>query len=119
MYFPRSSRSVRLANSSRWRLISETVVIVGGPERGPLAGGLRYRLMRITFVSAHYPPNFVSGGTLQPQRLARALHDRGHDVAVFAGYLDSTRRPLTTWEEDDGTGLPVRWVVSTPYMELG
>ncbi len=73
--------------------------------------------MRITFVSAHYPPNFVSGGTLQPQRLARALHDRGHDVAVFAGYLDSTRRPLTTWEEDDGTGLPVRWVVSTPYME--
>ena len=29
--------------------------------------------MRITFVSAHYPPNFVSGGTLQPQRLARGL----------------------------------------------
>ena len=37
--------------------------------------------MRITFVSAHYPPNFVSGGTLQPQRLARGLRDRGHDVS--------------------------------------
>ena len=93
LYLPRSSRSVRFANSSRWRLSSETVVIVGGPERGPLAGGIRYRLMRITFVSAHYPPNFVSGGTLQPQRLARGLRDRGHDVRVFAGCLDSTRTP--------------------------
>ena len=72
--------------------------------------------MRITFVSAHYPPNFVSGGTLQPQRLARALRDRGHEVSVFAGYLDSTRRPLETWEEDDGTGLSVRWIVSSPYL---
>ncbi|MFL6205014.1 MAG: glycosyltransferase [Acidimicrobiales bacterium] len=73
--------------------------------------------MRITFVSAHYPPNFVSGGTLQPQRLARGLRARGHDVSVFAGFLDSERRPLSSWEEDDGTGMPVRWVVSTPFMD--
>jgi glycosyltransferase involved in cell wall biosynthesis len=73
--------------------------------------------MRITFVSAHYPPNFVSGGTLQPQRLARGLRARGHDVSVFAGHLDSERRPLSSWEEDDGTGMPVRWVVSTPFMD--
>jgi hypothetical protein len=59
--------------------------------------------MRITLVSAHYPPNFVSGGTLQPQRIARGLRARGHDVRVFAGCLDSRRRPLDTWEEIDET----------------
>jgi len=73
--------------------------------------------MRITLVSAHYPPNFVSGGTLQPQRLARGLRARGHDVRVFAGHLDSKRAPLETWEERDETGLPVRWIVTTPWMD--
>ncbi|MGK2946962.1 MAG: glycosyltransferase [Acidimicrobiales bacterium] len=72
--------------------------------------------MRITMVSAHYPPNFVSGGTLQPQRLARGLADRGHEVRVFAGFLDSRRTPLETWTDTDETGLPVDWVVSTPWM---
>ena len=72
--------------------------------------------MRITFASAHYPPNFVSGGTLQPQRLARGLRERGHDVRVFAGHLDAARPPLETWDEVDEVGLPVRWVVSTPWM---
>ena len=72
--------------------------------------------MRITVVSAHYPPNFVSGGTLQPQRLARGLLQRGHDVRVFAGHLDSTRPPLEEWDEVDDVGLPVHWVVSTPWM---
>ncbi len=73
--------------------------------------------MRITLVSAHYPPNFVSGGTLQPQRIARGLRARGHDVRVFAGCLDSRRRPLDTWEETDETGLPVRWLVTTPWID--
>ena len=41
--------------------------------------------MRIAIVSAHYPPNFVSGGTLVPARIARTLADRGHQVFVFAG----------------------------------
>jgi glycosyltransferase involved in cell wall biosynthesis len=72
--------------------------------------------MRITVVSAHYPPNFLSGGTLQPQRLARGLLARGHDVRVFAGYLDSTRAPLEEWDDLDEVGLPVHWVVSTPWM---
>ena len=43
--------------------------------------------MRIAIVSAHYPPNFVSGGTLVPQRIAQTLADRGHQVFVFAGEL--------------------------------
>ncbi len=70
--------------------------------------------MRIVTVSAHYPPNFVSGGTLQPQRLAHGLRDRGHDVSVFAGWLGD-REPLDSWTDVDDTGMAVRWVVTTPW----
>ncbi len=70
---------------------------------------------RILHVSAHYPPNFVSGGTLVPQRLARAQRDRGHDARVYAGFLDEQRPPLQAWDESDETGLPVRWIVTTPW----
>ncbi|MCU1595291.1 MAG: glycosyl transferase group 1, partial [Frankiales bacterium] len=62
--------------------------------------------MRIVVVSAHYPPDFVSGGTLVPQRHARAMRERGHDVRVYAGSLSLTE-PV---DETDETGLPVRWV---------
>lgn len=66
--------------------------------------------MRVLVVSAHYPPDFVSGGTLVPQRLARGLRDRGHDVHVYAGNIDPARAPLSTWTDRDETGLPVRWI---------
>ncbi len=72
--------------------------------------------MRILVVSAHYPPNFVSGGTLQPQRLVREMHRRGHQVSVYAGHLDADRSPLSTWVEDDG-GIPIRWIATTPFTE--
>lgn len=71
--------------------------------------------MRVVQVSAHYPPNLVSGGTLVPQRIARGLAARGHEVSVYAGYLDDDRRPLSAWTEDDGHGVRVRWVVTTPW----
>ena len=71
--------------------------------------------MRVVVVSAHFPPNHVSGGTLVPQRIARELRRRGHEVAVYAGYLDEEREPLSTWEETDPEGLRVRWVVTTPW----
>src|SRR5262245_24728367 len=73
------------------------------------------RRMRILTVSAHYPPNFVSGGTLQPQRLSQGLRSRGHDVSVYAGWLGD-RPPLDSWEETDDTGMPVRWVASGPWI---
>ena len=72
--------------------------------------------MRILVVSAHYPPNFVSGGTLVPQRLARGLRARGHEVTVYAGWLGDERRPLETWDEVDESGLRVRWIATTPFM---
>src|SRR3954451_7502160 len=76
--------------------------------------------MRLVVVSAHFPPDFVSGGTLQPQRLARGLRAQGHDVSVYAGWLGLdapvARPALETWTDVDDTGLPVRWIVTTPYI---
>ncbi len=70
--------------------------------------------MRIAQVSGHYPPNFVSGGTLVPQRVALAAHRAGHESYVYAGYLDKNRRPLETWDEDV-EGVHVTWLVTTPW----
>ncbi len=72
--------------------------------------------VRIVLVSGHYPPNFVSGGSLQPQRLARGLRARGHDVSVYAGWSGEERDALETWDEVDEAGLPVRWIVTTPWV---
>ena len=71
--------------------------------------------MHILTVSAHYPPNFVSGGTLQPQRISRGLRARGHEVSVYAGWIGD-RRPLESWADTDETGMDVRWVVSSPWI---
>lgn len=73
------------------------------------------RPMRIAQVSAHYPPNFVSGGTLVPQRIARLVAAAGHESHVYAGYLDDSRTPLETWTQADGHGVEVTWLVTTPW----
>lgn len=66
-------------------------------------------------VAAHYPPNFVSGGALQPQRLALGLAQRGWDVHVLAGWVGRRRTPLQVWDDVEGA-LPVRWVNTGPYL---
>lgn len=71
--------------------------------------------MRIGLVSAHYPPNFVSGGTLVPHRLAAGLRDRGHEVVVFAGRLDADEQPLTVRDETGPDGTGTTWVNITPF----
>lgn len=71
--------------------------------------------MHVVQVSAHYPPNLVSGGTLVPQRIARGIAARGHRVSVYAGYLDEEREALSSWTEHDEQGVDVRWVVTTPW----
>lgn len=67
---------------------------------------------RLALVTAHYPPNFVSGGTLVPQRLARGLAQRGAQVGVFAGWIGDDRPPLSTWDEEDDAGVRVRWLAN-------
>lgn len=71
--------------------------------------------MRVALVSAHYPPNFVSGGTLVPQRMARGLAARGHEVRVFAGRLDAESDPLAVCTELDEESIPVTWITTTPW----
>jgi hypothetical protein len=75
------------------------------------------RRLRICVVSAYYPPNFISGGTLQPQRLARGLLARGHDVEVFAGWKGLDRPPLSTFDDVDEVGLPVHWIDISPFSD--
>ncbi len=72
--------------------------------------------MRIAIVSAHYPPNFVSGGTLVPQRIAEHLAARGHQVFVFAGELTPGQPDLMTRVDvvpSDGPDIEVTWVSLT------
>ncbi|MDP1819356.1 MAG: glycosyltransferase [Acidimicrobiales bacterium] len=69
---------------------------------------------RLLVVSAHFPPDFVSGGTLVPDRQARGLAARGWDVAVYAGSVDPKRPPLVAWD-DMVDGLPVRWIGIAPF----
>jgi glycosyltransferase involved in cell wall biosynthesis len=66
--------------------------------------------LRILVVSSHFPPNFVSGGTIQPQRIAHELSARGHQVSVFAGW-HGPRPAFDEWDDVDDTGLGVHWIV--------
>ena len=43
--------------------------------------------MRILYVTAHYPPDFVSGATLLVQRLAEGAARAGHEVRVLSGAI--------------------------------
>lgn len=64
--------------------------------------------MKILQVSAHYPPDFVSGGALIPQRFAQELTRRGYDCAVFAGKLKDLE-PGDVLDEQSGQ-VRLRWV---------
>jgi glycosyltransferase involved in cell wall biosynthesis len=61
--------------------------------------------MRILVITAHYPPDFVSGATLQVRRLAEAFASRGHEVDVVAG---AVRAGLPDGESRDEDVGPVR-----------
>jgi glycosyltransferase involved in cell wall biosynthesis len=72
--------------------------------------------MRVLIVSAHFPPNFVGGGTLIPQAIATGLMARGHEVWVFAGWRGDSRPPMDQWDETDPDGVHIRWINSTPWL---
>ena len=60
--------------------------------------------MRIATVTAHYPPNFISGGTLVPYRIAEGFAARGHDVHVFAGSYQDGEPDMTVRNETTDSG---------------
>ncbi len=70
--------------------------------------------MHIAQVTAHFPPDFVSGGTLIPQRLARAVAEAGHESSVFAGALHGLEG-LETRDDVQGD-VAVRWVGVEPFI---
>jgi glycosyltransferase involved in cell wall biosynthesis len=72
--------------------------------------------VHIALVSAHYPPNFVSGGTLVPQRIAEGFAHRGHRVSVFAGSYQDGRADLTERDEVTAGGVHIRWITTTGML---
>ena len=52
--------------------------------------------MRILYVTAHYPPDFTSGATLQLQRIARNVVAVGHEVAVVSGAIRLESETVTS-----------------------
>src|SRR5664279_3945909 len=89
-----------------------------GPEATAVPGPPADRIprVRIALVSAHYPPNFVSGGTLVPQRIADGFARRGHQVSVFAGSIDDGQPDLTVRREVTGSGVAIQWTSVTGML---
>lgn len=73
--------------------------------------------MRIAIVTAHYPPNFVSGGTLVPKRIADEFAARGHLVSVFAGSINDGRPDMSVHTETTETGTRVQWISITGMLD--
>jgi glycosyltransferase involved in cell wall biosynthesis len=65
--------------------------------------------MRIVYVTAHYPPDFVSGATLQVQRLAEGAARAGHDVVVLSGAIRAGLADGEVRVEERG-GVTVHWL---------
>jgi glycosyltransferase involved in cell wall biosynthesis len=72
--------------------------------------------MRILYVTAHYPPDFTSGATLQLQRIARHVVAGGHEVAVLSGAIrlglvdGATRTEVVD-------GVTVHWIGTAGRVE--
>jgi glycosyltransferase involved in cell wall biosynthesis len=74
--------------------------------------------MRIAYVTAHHPPDFTSGATLQVERLARRAAELGHIVEVFSGAItmglgDGELRTETV------DGVVVHWIGTASRVEQG
>ncbi len=66
--------------------------------------------MRILYVTAHYPPDFVSGATLQVRRLAEAVAAEGHDVAVLSGAINAPDLPDGAVRTEQTGEVAVHWL---------
>lgn len=74
--------------------------------------------MRLAYVTAHYPPDFTSGATLQVERLAHRAAALGHDVEVFAGAISRGLDDGAVATDDVG-GVAVHWIGTADRVEQG
>jgi glycosyltransferase involved in cell wall biosynthesis len=65
--------------------------------------------MRILVVTAHHPPDFVSGATLQVERLALGTARAGHDVTVLSGAIAAGLADGESRTEQRGP-VTIRWL---------
>jgi glycosyltransferase involved in cell wall biosynthesis len=72
--------------------------------------------MRILYVTAHYPPDFTSGATLQLQRIARNVVAAGHEVAVLSGAIGLGLADGETRTEIVD-GVTVHWIGTAGRIE--
>jgi glycosyltransferase involved in cell wall biosynthesis len=72
--------------------------------------------MRILYVTAHYPPDFTSGATLQVARIARNVAAGGHEVAVLSGAIRSGLADGETRTEVVD-GVTVHWIGTAGRIE--
>lgn len=66
--------------------------------------------MRVLYVTGHYPPDFVSGATLQVQRLAESVRELGHEVAVLSGAVNDPSLGDGELRVASVNGVPVHWL---------
>jgi glycosyltransferase involved in cell wall biosynthesis len=72
--------------------------------------------MRILYVTAHYPPDFTSGATLQLRRVAQNVAAAGHEVMVLSGAITlGLADGATTTEVVDG--VTVQWIGTAGRIE--
>lgn len=73
--------------------------------------------MRVLYVTGHYPPDFVSGATLQVQRLAEAVQRLGHEVAVLSGAIADPALGDGAVRRDVVNGVAVHWIGTAHRVE--
>ena len=73
--------------------------------------------MRVLYVTGHYPPDFVSGATLQVQRLAEAVQRLGHEVAVLSGAIPDPALGDGAVRRDVVNGVAVHWIGTAQRVE--
>lgn len=72
--------------------------------------------MHILVVTAHYPPDFLSGATLQVRRLAHAFVAAGARVDVVAGAI-SRDLPDGAVQIEDDRGATIHWIGTADRVE--
>lgn len=74
--------------------------------------------MRLLYLTAHYPPDFTSGATLQVRQLAERTAALGHDVTVLAGAIGAGLGDGETRVQSIDR-VSVHWIGTAERIEQG